>query len=165
MTELKIIDYTLPLAGNIKIDQLAFCAWTDRDEEFIKQFLKLENSKWIEDTVTAKGSVGALDNVTNVAKLQFNYDLEHEVEILRYINGPNYLDLADMPGGRICHVGSHFIGEGNVPRVDAPVVQQLVTQIHTNPFQAEHNRHYRYTIYNTYQVLGLFFKIIERLDR
>lgn len=165
MSELKVIDYTLPLAGNIKIDQLAFCAWDDKDEHFIKSFLKLEEADWIEDTVTARGTVGAYEDATNVAKLQFNYDLEHEVEILRYLEGPNYLDLADIPGGRICHVGSHFVGDGNVPRVDAPIIQQLVTQTHTNPFQAEHNRHYRYTIYNTYRPLGLFFKIIERLDR
>lgn len=155
----------LPLAGNIKIDQLAFCARSDADEKFIKEFLKLDSADWIQDTVTAKGQVGALDDVTNIAKLQFNYDLEHEVEILRYIDGPNYLDLADMPGGRMCHIGSHFIGYGEVPRVAAPVIQELVTQTHTNPFQAEHNRHYRYTIYNTYNRLGLFFKIIERLER
>lgn len=163
---LKVIDYTLPLAGNIKIDQLAFCAWTDNDEKFIKQFLKLENSDWIKDTVTARGQVGSEFNVTNVAKLQFNYDLEHEVEILRYLSGPNYLMLADVPGGRMCHIGSHFIGEGDaVPRVDVPIIQQLVTETHTNPFQAEHKRHYRYTIYDTYRRMGLFFKIIERLDR
>lgn len=162
---MKVIDYTLPLAGNIKIDQLAFCAWTDKDEQFIKSFLKLEQAEWKEDIVTAKGMVGAFDDVTNVAKLQFNYDLEHEVEILRYLDGPNYLMLTDMPGGRMCHIGSHFIGDGDVPRLDVPIIQQLVTQTHTNPFQAEHNRHYRYTIYNTYQRLGLFFKIIERLER
>ena len=162
---LREIDYTLPLAGNIRIDQLAFCAYTDEDEKAIKQFLKLEDAAWIEDTVTAKGIVTGIANVTNIAKLQFNYDLEHEVEILRYINGPNYLDAFEVPGGRMCHIGSHFVGSGNVPRVDAPIVQQLVTEIHTNPFQAEHNRHYRYTIYNTYNRLGLFFKIIERLER
>jgi hypothetical protein len=158
------ISFDVPLAGNIKIDQLAFCAWDDADEKQIKDFLGLGEAKWIEDTVTARGQVGALDDVVNVAKLLFNYDLEHEVEILRYIDGPNYLTLADMPGGRMCHIGSHFIGEGLVPRVDAPIIQQLVTQEHSNPFQAEHNRHYRYTIYNTYHRLGLFFKIIERLD-
>lgn len=162
---MKVIDYTLPLAGNIKIDQLAFCAWNDQDEKNIKRFLKLESNDWIEDTVTAKGTVGALDDVTNVAKLLFNYDLEHEVEILRYMDGPNYLMLRDVPGGRMCHIGSHFVGEGDVPRVDAPIIQQLVTEKHTNPFQAEHNRHYRYTIYDTYRRMGLFFKVIERLDR
>lgn len=159
------ISYTVPLAGNIKIDQLAFCAWTDEDEEAIKSFLKLEKANWIEDTVTARGQVYKNMEARNTAKLLFNYDLEHEVEILRYIEGPNYLALAEMPGGRMCHVGSHFIGDGDVPRVDAPIIQQLVTETHTNPFQAENNRHYRYTIYNTYQRLGLFFKIIERLDR
>jgi hypothetical protein len=162
---MQVIDYTLPLAGNIKIDQLAFCAWTDKDEQGIKEFLKLEHHDWIEDNVTARGQVGEEFDVTNTAKLLFNYDLEHEVEILRYTDGPNYLMLADVPGGRMCHIGSHFIGDGNVPRVDVPIIQQLVTQTHTNPFQAERNRHYRYTIYNTYQRLGLFFKVIERLER
>jgi len=165
MTNLRPLSYAVPLAGNIKIDQLAFCARSDEDEKFIKNFLHLNDAKWIEDTVTARGQVGALEDVTNVAKLQFNYDLEHEVEILRYMSGPNYIDLADMAGGRMCHIGSHFIGEGDVPRLDVPIIQQLVTQIHTNPFQAENNRHYRYTIYNTYHRLGMFFKIIERLER
>lgn len=159
------INYMVPLPGNIKIDQLAFCSRGEDDDKLIKQFLQLEDKPWIEDIVTAKGMVGAFDSVTNVAKLQFNYDLEHEVEILRYLEGPNYLDLAAVPGGRMCHIGSHFVGDGDVPRVHAPILQQLVTQNHTNPFQAEHNRHYRYTIYNTYSRMGLFFKIIERLDR
>lgn len=159
------INYLVPLAGNIKIDQLAFCSRSDDDDKLIKEFLQLADEPWIEDTVTAKGTVGAFDDVTNIAKLQFNYSLELEVEILRYLNGPNYLDLAAVPGGRMCHIGSHFVGSGDVPRVHAPIIQQLVTQTHSNPFQAEHNRHYRYTIYNTYSRLGLFFKVIERLDR
>jgi hypothetical protein len=166
VNELRSLDYLAPLAGNITIDQLAFCARSDDDEKFIKQFLKLDKGDWIEDTVTAKGFVrGFGEDVTNIAKLQFNYALEHEVEILRYLSGPNYLDKAAVPGGRMCHIGSHFVGKADVPRVDAPIIQQLVTQTHSNPFQAEHNRHYRYTIYDTYNRLGLFFKIIERLDR
>lgn len=159
-----VLSYMVPLAGNIKIDQLAFCARTDADEIRIKQFLRLDAADWIEDNVTAKGQVGDDYNATNRAKLLFNYDLEHEVEILRYLEGPNYLDLAGVPGGRMCHIGSHFIGDGDVPRLDVPILQRLVTKEHTNPFQAEHNRHYRYTIYNTYDRMGLFFKIIERLE-
>lgn len=159
------LSYNVPLLGNIKLDQIAFCAWTDEDERDIKKFLHLDAADWIEDTVTARGQVYKNMDATNTAKLLFNYDLEMEVEILRYIEGPNYLALAQMSGGRMCHIGSHFIGDGDVPRLDVPIIQQLVTQTHTNPFQAEHNRHYRYTIYNTYERLGVFFKIIERLDR
>jgi len=162
---MRMLNYAVPLAGNIKIDQLAFCARNDEDELSIKRFLQLADAPWIEDTVTAHGQVNMRADVTNVAKLLFNYDLELEVEILRYLEGPNYLDLANIPGGRMCHIGSHFIGDGDVPRLDVPIVQQLVTQSHTNPFQAEHLRHYRYTIYDTYDRMGLFFKVIERLDR
>lgn len=162
---MRTISHLVPLAGNIKLDQVAFCAWDDEDEYNIKQFLGLEKHDWIEDTVTAQGQVGSQINVTNTAKLLFNYDFEMEVEILRYIDGLNYLTLSDMPGGRMCHIGSHFVGDGDVPRVDAEIIQQLVTYKHTNPFQAEHKRHYRYTIYDTLDRMGVFFKIIERLDR
>jgi hypothetical protein len=159
------LNYAVPLPGNIKFDQIAFCAWDDEDEFLIKQFLQLEKADWIEDTVTARGQVGQITDAVNTAKLLFNYDFEMEVEILRYIEGPNYLSLSDMAAGRMSHIGSHFVGDGDVPRLDVPIIQQLVTQTHSNPFQAEHKRHYRYTIYNTLDRLGVFFKVIERLDR
>lgn len=154
----------LRLPGNIKIDQLAFCAWDDEDEAQIKHQLHLDKVAWVQDTVVAEGEVNG-EPGRNTAKLQFNYDLGHEVEILRYIEGPNYCDLAEIQGGHMCHIGSHYIGEDGVPRLDAPIIQQVVTQSHTNKFVLEAKRHYRYTVYDLTDKLGLFFKVIERLSR
>lgn len=152
----------LKLPGNVKIDQLAFCAWTDEDEAQIKHQLHLEREDWITDTVHAKGEVFGQPG-ENWAKLQFNYSLGMEVEILRYLDGPNYCRELDLQGGQQCHIGSHYVGQDGVPRLDAPVIQQVVTQSHTNPFLVENNKHYRYTIYNLLPKLGICFKIIERL--
>lgn len=152
----------IALPGNIKIDQLAFCAWDGADERMIKAALGLAESDWIEDEVIADGEVDGNPG-SNIARLQFNYALGHEVEILQYLDGPNYCELAGIRGGQMCHIGSHFIGHGEVPRLDAYVVQRVVTRSHTNPFLVDSGRHYRYTVYDCRDRLGIFFKVIERL--
>lgn len=149
---------------NVAMDQIAFCSRSDEDEASIKKILQLDDMKWIEDTVTAFGQVGDKNGVSNTAKLLFNYDLDHEVEILRYTSGLNYLDQLGIPSGHICHIGMHVLTGMDVQRIDAPVIQQVVTQTHTNPFVLRNNRHYRYTIYNTQARLGVLLKVIERID-
>lgn len=148
--------------GNIKIDQLAFCAWNGDDERRIKSTLGLSDVEWVEDEVIADGEVAGQPG-SNIARLQFNYDLGHEVEILQYLDGPNYCEFAGLIGGMMCHIGSHYVGEGVVPRLDARVIQSVVTRSHTNPFLVENDRHYRYTVYDCRDRIGIFFKIIERL--
>lgn len=149
---------------DITIHQIAFAARTDEDEAKIKRALKLRSAEWIEDEVVATGTVNGRPG-TNRAKLLFNYDTGREVEILRYLEGPNYLDAAGIKSGAICHIGMHYEGEpGKVGSFDARIMQRVVTDSHTNPYQAEHNRHYRYTIYDTRPTLGVFMKIIERLN-
>lgn len=150
----------------IKLDQVAFCARTDQDEANIKDLLQLTDADWVEDIAMAEGVVGGQAG-SNTAKLLFNYDLDHEVEILRYLEGPNYLDLAEVPSGQICHLGMHYVGDefdGPVPRIAAPVIQSVVTKSHTNKYVRDANRHYRYTIYDTRGAMGVFLKIIERLQ-
>lgn len=150
---------------NGKIDQIAYIAFSDQDELDIKQALGLEKAEWIEDRVVATGTVrGALGE--NTAKLLFNYDMGVEVEILRYTKGPNY--ASQLPGGRLCHIGIHAGPAdeiGGVPTFDAPIIQQVETQSHTNPYLLSTGRHYRYTIYDTYRTLGVYTKVIERIER
>jgi hypothetical protein len=172
-----------PLSGLLKIDQIAFCARTDEDERALKARFRLDKADWVEDHVVAEGYVRGgrqpgeprgLKNC-NVAKLLFNYDLGIELEILRYLEGHNYVDQAEIPSGQICHIGAHV--EKGVDITDpshglpidfvipAPIIQQVETVTHTNDFLVKSGRRYRYTIYDTKPLLGVFFKIIERLER
>ena len=149
---------------DMEIHQIAFAARTDEDERAIKRALNLRSAEWIEDEVVAEGKVNGRP-ARNRAKLLFNYDTGREVEILRYIEGHNYLDAAGIRSGNICHIGMHYTGHPcGVPSFVAPIMQQVETQSHTNPFVLANNRHYRYTIYDTRGTLGVFMKIIERLE-
>lgn len=159
-----------PLLGWLKIDQIAFIARNDTDELLIKRLLRLEKADWVEDHVVAKGYVrGAEGDGENVAKLLFNYDLGIEVEILRYTEGPNYPDIGNVLSGNVAHIGMHVekgcaIPEGMRDFVfAAPIIQQVVTRQHTNEFLLQTGRRYRYTIYDTKPLFGVYLKIIERL--
>jgi hypothetical protein len=148
---------------NGKADQLAFIAFNDEDELAIKKQFGLENAEWVEDHVLARGEVRGLPG-ENKAKLLFNYDLGIELEILRYLEGPNYAEW--LQGGSMCHVGFHYDpakGDGSVPTFDAPIIQRVETVSHTNQYLLDNGRKYRYTIYNTLSTLGVFTKIIERI--
>lgn len=147
---------------NMKIDQIAFAAYNDEDERWIKSVLGLTDAEWVEDQVVASGTVAGQPG-TNTAKLLFNYDYGIEVEILRYLDGPNYLEEQGIKGGQVCHIGMHYTGEGVVPSF-GPIIQQVETQSHTNPFLVENGRKYRYTIYDTQAMFGRNFKVIERIQ-
>lgn len=167
-----------PLLGLLKIDQLAFLARSDEDEAAIKKQLRLTEANWVEDRVLAEGYVrGARTPGTprdvksqNVAKLLFNYDLGLEVEILRYTSGSNYADVGSVPSCQLCHVGCHvekgkeLTGQLAEWAFAAPIIQQVETLTHTNEFLRSTGRKYRYTIYDTRGLLGVYFKVIERLE-
>lgn len=159
-----------------KIDQIAFAARTDEDEFAIKVALGLQDAEWIEDNCVAGGEVFG-EQGTNVAKLLFNYDLGIEVEILRYVDGPNYLNgkrparLGEVlrKHGYIesrtqCHIGIHHDGVGPVPTFNYPIAQRVETITHTNAYLLEQKRTYRYTIYDSFSALGVYLKVIERIQ-
>jgi len=170
-----------PLMGLLKIDQLAFLARNDEDESAIKKQLRLTDAKWIEDYVLAEGYVRGGRKLgdprgvksRNTAKLLFNYDMGIEVEILRYTEGHNYADQAGIRSGMLCHIGAH-VNKGcaikDLPSAmqdfvfAAPIIQQVETLTHTNKFLMETGRRYRYTIYDTLPILGVFMKVIERIE-
>lgn len=160
-----------PLMGLLKIDQLAFVARDDQDEAAIKKMLRLTEADWVEDEVVAKGYVKGADHGTeNTAKLLFNYDLGLEVEILRYTEGPNYCDAGEVPSCHLCHIGAHIEKGESIPKefrdwvLRFPMIQQVETQSHTNKFLVDSGRKYRYTIYDTRQMMGFYFKVIERIE-
>lgn len=146
---------------NMKIDQIAFIAHNPADVFKIKSRLGLLDADWVEDDVVASGEVFGVKG-TNTAKLLFNYDNGIEVEILQYLEGPNYAE--DIPGGQLCHIGMHYTGEGKVPTFPGEIAQRVETQTHTNPYLLEQKRHYRYTIYDTRHMFGTFMKVIERIE-
>lgn len=146
---------------NGKIDQLAYIAFNDEDEAAIKKALGLERAEWVEDECIASGVVRGVIGV-NKAKLLFNYDMGVEVEILRYIEGPNY--ASELPAGSMCHVGIHASGVSPAPSFDAPIIQQVKTRSHTNEFLLKTGRRYQYTIYDTFDALGVYMKVIERIE-
>lgn len=165
-----------PLAGILKIDQIAFACYSDVQEQQIKDKLGLSNAKWVEDEVVANGFVYPRGfERTNRAKLLFNYDFGIEVEILRYLEGDNYLQNQLIPGGHICHVGMHLekgktlpdmrIGSGTKHTFDFSIVQQVETESHTNQFLVDTGRRYRYTIYDAKAFFGTNLKVIERLEK
>jgi hypothetical protein len=149
---------------NTDMHQIAFAARTDEDEAMIKRMLNLRSAEWVEDEVVASGTVNGRPG-KNRAKLLFNYDYGREIEILRYIEGPNYLDAAGIKSGQICHVGMHFTGGGSPTSFAAPIMQQVVTQSHTNEYVLRRGLHYRYSIYDTRSSLGVFMKVIERIHQ
>lgn len=146
---------------NGTLDQVAYISHSEADTRAIKEQLGLQDAEWVEDICVASGTVRGLPG-TNTARLLFNYDMGVEVEILQYLDGPNY--ASQLNSGRICHIGIHDDGTGSVPTFPATVVQQVVTETHTNPFLLETGRQYRYTIYDTLNTLGVYTKVIERIE-
>jgi len=147
---------------NGKIDQLAFISHSERDTQAIKQQLGLAGAEWTEDICVASGEVRGVPGV-NKARLLFNYDMGIEVEILQYLEGPNY--ASNLGSGRIAHYGIHATAGQAAPTFDAPIIQRVKTRSHTNDFLLTTGRRYQYTIYDTLNTLGVFTKVIERIEQ
>jgi len=160
----------------IKVEQLAIA--TSNPSRLIANLELILGIKgeWVHDTVTTKGKVGigAEDDDKTVAKLAFNYDLGLELEVLSYQSGPNWLALKgkgmdEQP--QISHVGMHVTQEEmhawkyKMAREGFSIIQQVITQEHTNPFLVENGRKFEYVIFDTESALGFDFKIIRRINR
>lgn len=156
----------------MKIDQIAFYASTDEQAAKIKEQFGLLNAEWIKDTVTATSVVWG-NKHTNIAELQFNYDLGIELEILRYINGPHWRDPDNLVHSMgfiesfISHVGIHLAdGEDFPTMMHCRLVQETWTQGHTakyltDPSSPAAGRKYHYRIFEMSQ--GSYIKYIRRI--
>lgn len=157
----------MELDMQFKIEQVAIAP---TDPARAKQLLiDMGLADWIEDTVTAAGSVG--DRLTaNVANLSFNYmplATNLEFEILDYIEGDNWIK-GDVP--TVSHLGMHvtaeeleswkefFISRGIF------IAQQVHTSRHTNQFLIDNGRKYNYCIFDTRRILGVDIKMIVRIE-
>jgi hypothetical protein len=144
---------------SLTIDQIAFHALNEDDEKRIKIELGLQDAEWIEDIVEARGTVKGRKG-KNIAKLLFNEDYGIQVEIIRYLEGPNYAE--DIPGGEIAHIGCHWDGVGRIPTFPGVMVQNVRTVSHTNEEVNRAGRRYHYTIFDSRPMFGVHFKVIAR---
>lgn len=151
-------------AGKLVLDQIALACRHDDDVEVIKKQLGLLDARWIEDEVLASGEVNGLPG-DNVARLLFNYDYGIEIEILQYLEGPNYVENQQIDSGEICHLGFHANEPCHVPFGGLRVAQRVETLQHTNPAVLAANRSYRYTIFDARSILGTNLKVIERITK
>lgn len=162
----------------MKMDQVAFYAPSDADEARIKDWFGLTDAVWIEDRVTAASAVqltpGHHVSGVNVAKLLFNYDLGIELEIIRYLDGPNWIQSRTYRGAPITHglpfinhIGLHLEDTDDFPPMTGAVlVQETFTTEHTSKYLTDPDspgfgRKYHYKIWET--VPGSYIKFIKRI--
>lgn len=152
------------------IEQIAIVA---PDAEKAMALLRaLGATDWVKDLVVAEGSVHGSPGKTNVAELNFNYQMAAdpakplEFEVLNYKAGENWMERSPHS---VSHLGMHCSNADllDVDRVmrrfSVPVVQEVHTQSHTNPAIAN-SRRYKYVIYGTRQILGVDLKFIVRKE-
>jgi len=150
-----------------KLNQIAYATKTVEARNTIKRLLGLEGADWVKDTVEGTVMIPGLRPALSTALLEFNYDLGIEVEILTYLKGPNWhalrRDWADLPPTFLSHQGIHV--EEFPRRFDGPpLVQEMVTTQHTNPYLIEKKRTFHYKIYDTRPTLGIYTKFIKRIE-
>lgn len=156
-----------------KVDQLAI---SPRDTEAALRLLsEMGAVEWVEDVVEAHGDViGHEGSATNIAKLNFNYDLlkgGYEFEVLNYSVGPNWIENSIHKGAApescVTHLGMHcteeeldqwkeFFAERGYG-----IAQEVHTKEHMNP-AIRGKRKYHYCIFDTRGVLGFDVKFIVR---
>lgn len=162
----------------MRIDQFAFYVGeinAEKNTALLKKRLGLENAEWIEDIVESEASVYSpysyLDEepfkCRNVAKLQFCYALETEIEILRYLEGHHWHNFnpyrSNSHRGIHSHYGIHLALGEDFPQVfDMQLVQECKTIKHSNPYLIAKKRTYEYRIYKLSP--GTYIKYIKRIE-
>lgn len=165
-----------------KCDQIAFYAHNKAQADAIKAMFGLANANWVEDFVSGDVTIwplGVSDGLISNplfsrepsrGHLQFNYDLGIEIEILTYLEGPNWHDChtPQYAGGIpfLSHIGFHIPDDGEMPfnlGGKTALVQEMFTQRHTNEYVVSRGRKYHYKIFDTRNVNGVYTKLIHRI--
>jgi len=155
----------------MKMDQVAYLVHSREEGDKLKAKLGLDKSAWLEDIVTARSWVwsakGTKERLINIAQLQFNYSMGIELEILRYLSGPNW-HAAKNPLAKqefsISHIGIHLDDMEDFPKAPGLLVQETWTQKHTSEFLTTgpgKGRLYHYRIYEL--TPGSYIKYIKRI--
>lgn len=157
------------------LDQIAFYAHDGLQEEEIKKKLGLAEAEWIRDEVWGRVEVDALKGQFSRSRghsraiLQFNYSYGIELEILTYLEGPQWHRSCETVGFPsrdpfISHFGIHLDDGEDFPEMDLPLVQEMWTESHTNPYLIERQRTYHYRIYDARPTMGCYLKFIKRIE-
>jgi hypothetical protein len=163
----------------MKMDQIAYFCYSEKAESKLKRTLCLIDG-WIEDYVICDNMIYPLNGVQYVSRavgrLQFNYNLGVELEILRYDSGsswhnhlPTKMALQSTFLPIISHIGIHlddnenFPDMGNMIELGWRLVQQTKTLSHSNPYIVEKKRTYEYQIWET--IPGTYLKYIKRIHK
>jgi hypothetical protein len=156
---------------HIKFEQIAIAVANSEAAEQWKKDAGLDNSEWSSDVVVAEGYVqGFSEPCVNTAHLQFCYDNGMELELIYYVEGHNYLEHCmnynhGMVPPFVSHIGSHVDSiEEEKQKLGFPVLQEVTTISHTNPFLVNNKRQYKYCIFDTMGNLGFNLKLIERIE-
>jgi hypothetical protein len=156
----------------MKIDQIAI-ATDDPINSMIKLSiaLGLNPGSWVQDTVEATANVFGVAG-TNTAQLNFNYDLNFELEVLRYEKGDNWHQRRIEQGAVfpfLSHLGAHCTEDEcqehilRMERIGVGIAQEVWTKSHTNPVIAG-KRLYHYVVFDSLAKFGFDLKLIVRRD-
>lgn len=158
-----------------KIEQIAFSTC---DIDYSKrQYEPLGITQWESDIVTAKGTLHTYSQygeegtreIINVARLEFNYDMEVELELIQYLAGDNWHNFQGRKGMFQSHMSYHVEDmPSEVQRLKSAglrVIQEVKTLSHTNPYLLKTGRKYHYVIFDSRNQLGFDLKLIKRIEK
>jgi hypothetical protein len=168
LPDTSVIKTVLPA---FKIEQIAIAS--DKPQYLIAMLGSVMGLKdWSIDIVTSKASVFGGPETTNVAELNFNYDLGFELEVLHYKQGDNWHQarlMEDCGYPFLSHLGFHCSEEDAQATKDKlatagiNMAQEVWTLEHTNPVIAG-KRTYHYMVFDSRDVFGFDLKLIVRND-
>lgn len=158
-----------------RLDQIAYLINNDEDARKLKEQLGLSHEEWIEDIVTADNRIRSADGskyveCRNRARLQFNYSLGIELEILKFLDqGPSWHANNPLRHQPIftSHSGFHLTDDEEFPVMDGyPLVQETWTLSHTSKYLTDKDspgylRRYHYRIHQL--APGTYAKFIKRV--
>lgn len=158
----------------MKLDQIAFYATAPSIANQIKESLGLASAEWVEDFVEGhvkviepKDSPLESEEGWSKAHLQFCYAHGIEIEILTYLDGPSWHDGFEIAnpttGSWLSHIGYHLAEGEDFPPVRWQLVQELITEKHTNEYVVSRGRTFHYKIYDARRELGCYVKYIKRI--
>ena len=149
-------------------DQIAIYVHNRQQADGIKKLYGLDEKEWIIDNPVGKAKVMGWEDQLS-AHLEFNNDLmtDVELELIRCEGDRHAYTLFpqwELRQPFMAHIGFHVKGEW--PLIGAaPLVQEMWTEHHSNPFLIKSGRRYHYRIYDTRPQIGVFTKFIKRIER
>jgi hypothetical protein len=149
--------------GKAIVDQVAWYAVDTDAREKLKELFGLEHAEWITDVAMGRAVHRKREYRSVAALLEFNYDLGIELEIVTFgSESPYWQKRFRKNPSFLSHIGIHV--EEFPEDFEFPIIYEMWTEAHTNPYLIERKRFYHYRIYGTLRVLGVYLKMIKRVE-